>query len=385
MRARLESRIDRHLIEHESAGLRRRCPTISGRAGAHYRIDGRPVVGFCSNDYLGLAADPLAARDLPAAGAGASRLVCGDLEELRALEAELAELAGSDDAVLFPSGFQLNVGVLPALIEPGDRVFSDRLNHASLIDGIRLARGGEITILTHGEAPPFPRDDGALDWWITEAIFSMDGDRLDVDAARAHVARGGSLYVDEAHSLGLFAGGQGLSQTNDLRPTLLIGTLGKALGAAGAFVATSRTIAAWLRARARSYVFSTGVSPALAAIIRDQVRALRSARGDERRAALWANVRRCAAALGADGPERYPSPIFPLIVGDNHLAVHLASALLDRGWHVQAIRPPTVPEGTARLRLTVSALHSSEEIDRLVDDLQRVFAHHGLPAPTSPR
>ncbi|MCA9657014.1 MAG: aminotransferase class I/II-fold pyridoxal phosphate-dependent enzyme [Myxococcales bacterium] len=372
------------------AGLSRRSPHITLRRGCHYALDGRPVVGFCSNDYLGLADEELSAEedDAPAttaAGAGASRLICGDLEELRDLEAELAALAGTEAALLFPSGFQANVGVPGALLERGDLVFSDRLNHASMIDGLRLSRA-EIALLEHGAAPPAsPRCNAAgVTWWFTESIFSMEGDRVDVEAARRHVQRGGALYLDEAHSFGLFRGGSTLSCEYGLRPDVLIGTLGKAAGCAGAFVATSATIARFLRSRARSFVFSTGVSPLLARRLRAQIAALAGELGDSRRAALWRNVRHFALLVGVE-ESRAQSPIFPLLVGDNLQAVAIAEALLDRGWHVQAIRPPTVPAGSARLRLTLSALHTASEIEALAADLRTVFSTYGLDLASATR
>src|SRR5690606_15964087 len=215
-------------------GLLRRSPAVAHRRGVCYELDGRPVVGLCSNDYLGLTADPRLAEPTTAAappapsavsssaaslaapspttlasGAGASRLICGDLPEHRELEARLAALAGTEEAVLFPSGFQLNVGVLPTLLEAHDLVDSDALNHASLIDGMRLAPA-RPNVVGHAESPtPRPARADAVHWWITESIFSMDGDRLDPEAARQHLGRGASLYVDEAHAIGLFHGGQG--------------------------------------------------------------------------------------------------------------------------------------------------------------------------------
>jgi 7-keto-8-aminopelargonate synthetase-like enzyme len=378
----LESRIAARLAELDVAGLSRRPPRITQRRGCHYELDGRPVVGFCSNDYLGLADEEFAAREgtrrsSPPAGAGASRLICGDLEELRELEAELAAVAGAEAAILFPSGFQANVGIPGALLERGDVVFSDRLNHASIIDGLRLSRA-EIALLQHGAAPPVSsRPEGRITWWFSESIFSMEGDRVDLEAARRHVETGGALYLDEAHSFGLFRGGSTLSREHGLRPDVLVGTLGKAAGCAGAFVATSATIARFLRSRARSFVFSTGVSPLLARRLRAHLAALTGALGDARRAALWRNVRHFARLVGVD-EGRAQSPIFPLLVGDNRKSVAIAQALLDRGWHVQAIRPPTVPVGSARLRLTLSALHSEPQIEGLAADLRAVFAAFNL-------
>ncbi|MEX1363635.1 MAG: aminotransferase class I/II-fold pyridoxal phosphate-dependent enzyme [Nannocystaceae bacterium] len=367
------------LASLEAQGLLRRAPAIAHRDGVHYQLDGRKVVGLCSNDYLGLAAEPGApAPDSTPSGAGASRLISGDLPDHRELEARLATLANTEDAVLFPSGFQLNVGVLPMLIEPGDHVVSDALNHASLIDGMRLAPA-RPTILPHAHAPPSrPVDTDAVHWWITETVFSMDGDCLDPAAAATHLRQGGALYADEAHAIGLFPGGRGWLGHHGVEPTVMVGTLSKAFGCAGAFFAASRPLCDLVRNRARSFVFTTGTSPVLVGRIARAVDLVAGPRGDHLRDRLWSNVRHLAAALRL--PDRdLRSPIVPIVVGSNALAMSLASRLLDRGWHVQAIRPPTVPVGTARLRLTVSAAHEPEQIDAFAADLRALLDRERLP------
>lgn len=370
-----ESRLEARLAALAQADLLRRNPAITDRAGPRYRIDGNPVVGFCSNDYLGLAdTTALGELDSVRSGAGASRLICGDLPEHRDVEQSLAALVALPDAVLFPSGFQLNVGVLPAILESEDRVASDQLNHASLIDGLRLARTNTV-ILPHGRAPTVDAVDGVA-WWITESVFSMDGDRVDPLAIADHQRRGGATYCDEAHALGLFRGGQGWLASRGVVPTLLVGTLSKALGCAGAFVAGSRTACSWIRNRARSYVFSTGTSPVVVARIRAAIDLVSGAEGDRRRERLWSNATALARRLGSCDPP--PSPIFPVLIGANAPALSLSRALLERGWHVQAIRPPTVPEGTARLRITVRADHDLAMIDRFADDLLRCCDAHGI-------
>ncbi len=371
----LDDRLRQRLRELAARGLQRRAPAITDRDGVRYRVDGRPVVGLCSNDYLGFADEPrlrVAEGDAPS-GAGGSRLICGDLPPHRAIERRLADLVGSADTVLFPSGFQLNVGVLPALVDEDDAVFSDALNHASLIDGLRLARA-RVEILEHRASPSSLDPTIGLRWWVTESIFSMDGDRLDLPALTRHHASGGASYVDEAHAFGLFSGGHGLLASHGITPTALVCTLSKALGTAGAFVAASGTICEWIRTRARSYVFTTGTSPALVTRIAAAIDLLCSPLGDERRAKLWDAAAHLADRLGmAPDP---PAPIVPILVGDNAATVALSSALLERGWHVQAIRPPTVPEGTARLRITVSAGHDRATIDAFVDDLFAACDRH---------
>lgn len=372
----IDARIAARLEALQAAGLARHPPEVSARHGVRYRLDDRDVIGLCSNDYLGLA-DTAAPGSVQCSGAGGSRLICGDLPIHRDVERRLAALAQTDDAVLFPSGFQLNVGVLPALLEPGDVVASDALNHASLIDGLRLARA-DVTVMRHRDAPDalrVPEPPAAL-WWVTESTFSMDGDRVDLDALRRHHARGGASYVDDAHALGLFPGGVGLLTAHGITPTILVGTLGKALGVAGAFVAASHTLCRFLRARARSFVFSTGTSPAQAERIAHALELVTGPRGDELRDRLWSNAHHLARRLGCDDA---PSPIFPVLIGDNDAAVAVAQALLQRGWHVQAIRPPTVPTGTARLRVTVTAAHERAQLDAFVDDLRTALDRLHLP------
>jgi 7-keto-8-aminopelargonate synthetase-like enzyme len=373
----LDDRLRRQLDRLRARGLERRLPRIEAREGTHYRLDGRPVVGFCGNDYLGLASDPILRTDLPETdnGASASRLICGDLPLHREVEARLAAFAGTQDAVLFPSGFQLNVGVLPALLQADDRVDSDVLNHASLIDGLRLARA-RPRILPHTQPPPTVETPAGLHWWITETIFSMDGDSIDPAAVSAHVDGGGCAYVDEAHAVGLFDSGRGLLAQHAAHPTVLVGTLSKAFGCAGAFVASSAIACTFIRTRARSFVFSTGIAPAVVARIDRALDVVTGEEGDRRRADLWSNARRFAELLAVPAPQ---SPIFPVLVGDNDTAVAIATALVEAGYHVQAIRPPTVPTGTARLRVTITAAHTFEEIEAFAASLREVLERHDLP------
>jgi len=375
----LDTRAATRLAELDQAGLLRRPPPVSGRAGVEYQLGETHVVGFCSNDYLGLSAEPIEMTQA-FAGSGASRLIAGDLPDHRRVEARLAELCGTADAVLFPSGFQLNVGVIPCLVEANDRVHSDRLNHASIIDGLKLAKA-RPEILPHATAPKSaPHRDG-LQWWFTESIFSMDGDRLDRRALSEHLHSGGTAYVDDAHAFGLFPGGAGLLHDQTPRPDVLVGTMSKAYGCAGAFVASSLDVCQLIRNRARSFVFTTGTAPVVAATIDHRIDIVTGERGDALRAALWTNARAFEAAVRGHNPSACdpPSPIFPILVGDNQRAVQIADVLVRAGFHVQAIRPPTVPDGTARLRVTITARHTLEQIEALADNLRRVFAEHELP------
>lgn len=366
----LDARLRQRLAALDAQGLRRELPEVTQRDGVCYLLAGRPVVGFCSNDYLGLA--QAVPRGHASAGAASSRLICGDLEVHREAERRLAALAGQPDAVLFPSGFQLNVGVLPSLLSSEDIVFSDALNHASVIDGLRLSKA-QREVLPHGAEPP--RDGrvggGGLRWWVTESVFSMDGDAASPTALRAALDDGFCLYVDDAHGFGLHEGGQGWPQTHGVTPTLYVGTLSKALGCAGAFVAGSSTACTWIRGRARSFVFSTGVSPRVTDSILHGLDLLTSEVGDAARARLQANLEHLAHALQL--PRVPASPVVPIVLGGNDRSLAAAQALLERGWHVQAIRPPTVPVGAARLRLTMSAAHTPTQIDGLVSALHDVL------------
>lgn len=366
----LDERLHQRLAALDAQGLRRELPEVTNRRGPAYTLGGRDVVGFCSNDYLGLA------QALPetgaSAGAGSSRLICGDLEVHRVAERKLAQLTGQEDAVLFPSGFQLNVGVLASLVSAEDTVYSDQLNHASLIDGLRLGRARR-EILPHLHAPPrgtMPGP-GGLRWWVTESIFSMDGDASNPAAIREAMDDGFAVYIDDAHGFGMYAGGTGWPTAHDVLPTLHVGTLSKAVGCAGAFVAASRTTCNWIRTRTRSFVFSTGTSPRVAAAVVEGLRRLTGAEGDRARARLEDNLEQLTRELRL--PARPISPIIPIMLGSNERALAVAQALLERGWHVQAIRPPTVPVGASRLRLTLSAAHEPAHIDGLVAALRDVL------------
>jgi 8-amino-7-oxononanoate synthase len=408
----LDERLTTALETERTANLARRCPQVSERDGICYRVDGRSVVSFCSNDYLGLAREQPAIAPV-ASGAAASRLVCGDLADHRAIEREFASFLGFEDAVLFPSGFQANVGVPAAVLGENDLAFSDALNHASLIDGLRLARA-ERRIVPHLERPPVepreefgpseprsggersgregpsePRSGGersgregpsSLRWWFVESVFSMDGDGPALAELDTHLVEGGCLYLDEAHGLGLYAGGRGRAGQLGHRPTIVVAPLGKAFGCAGAFVCASKVACEWIRGHARAFVFTTGVSPVLVPRIRHALEQIAGPEGERRRELLWRNVERLRAGLGFGRSTRLQAPILPIIVGDNALALELSAALLERGWHVQAIRPPTVPEHAARLRVTVSAAHELAHIDAFARDLAALLAAHGIAA-----
>ena len=332
-------------------------------------VDPEAIV-FGSNDYLGLGAAPVPASTEPG-GAGASRLVSGDHPAHRAAEAALAEWVGCEASLLFTSGYAANVGTIAALAGRGDLVLSDALNHASIIDGCRLS-GAEVAVVPHRDRGAFARaletrrSSARRAWVITESYFSMDGDVAPLAALRELCDRhDAALVVDEAHALGVFGpAGAGLGREAGVPVDVLIGTLGKAVGLQGAFVAGSEQLRTWLWNRARSFVFSTGLSPAIAAVVASRVDEVRNA--DAARGLLVQRSGHLRAALRSGGLEvaGERGPIIPVIIGDADRAVALARHLEVRGLLVRAIRPPTVPAGSSRLRITVSAGTSTEAFER---------------------
>jgi 8-amino-7-oxononanoate synthase len=361
----------------EDAGLRRRLRALSSGSDAEVVLDGRRVLLLSSNNYLGLACHPALRRAASEAverwgcGTGASRLIAGHLDLHAAVEAKLAAFKGTEAALLFPSGYQANVGTLTALVGRGDHVYSDALNHASIIDGCRLSRA-TVHVYAHRDARGLEAElaatpPGGRRLIVTDSVFSMDGDRAPVAALAALAEHYHSwLMLDEAHATGVLgAGGAGLAEEADLtaRVTVHMGTLGKALGGAGAYVAGSRALIDLLVNRARSFVYTTGLAPAAVAAAGAALDVL--AAEPERRAALVRNATRLRDGLRALGLDaRGDTHIVPLVVGDNRRALALAGALLERGVLAQAIRPPTVPPGTARIRLTPMATHTGADIDR---------------------
>jgi 8-amino-7-oxononanoate synthase len=375
--------IDAALDALERQGLRRRRPERAQSQGAQVLIDGQELVNFGSNDYLGLAADPRLAEAVREAaaregwGSGASPLLGGHGESHRRLETRLAEFEGTEAALVFSSGFAANCGTVAALIGPGDVVYCDRKNHASLLDGCRLSRA-DFRVYPHND---FGRLDRMLArpsehrrrLIVTDGLFSMDGDLapLDelVDVAERH---GAMLLVDEAHATGVFGPrGRGVAEHLDVddRVPVRIGTLSKALGCAGGFVAGSRRLVEWLVNRARPYVFSTAMPSAAAAAA---VAALETVETEpERREGLLGRAAALRDALKQRGwnTGRSASQIIPIVVGQPERAVELSRHLRDRGLYVPAVRPPTVPEGEACLRVSLTSAHTPEMVERLVTAL----------------
>lgn len=339
---------------------------------------GTPALrSLCSNDYLGFGSAPIPVRpDLPT-GVGASRLVTPGDGGAGPLERTVAAFVGAPAALTFTSGYAANVGLLSALLSPADVVVSDALNHASLIDGIRLARS-QVRVVPHlslpavAEALRVPGPAGGRRWVVTESYFSMDGDGPDLRKLRELCDDAGAgLVVDEAHALGtLGPEGRGRCAEAGVVADALVGTFGKAFGAQGAFVAGSSTLRAWLWNRARSFVFSTGLSPAVAEAAR--LNLLRSLAEPQHRQRLGEVSRQLRDVLSQGGLEPLGwGPIVPCVIGSAAQALACAQSLREAGFHVQAIRPPTVPEGTARLRFTASSSYRSDDLTGLAQALRR--------------
>ncbi|MBL9039389.1 MAG: 8-amino-7-oxononanoate synthase [Archangium sp.] len=358
----------------DAAGLRRTLEPLDSPPGPHVRLGGRELINFSSNDYLGLA-DSLELREAvrtaalsTGVGAGASRLVVGDLPLHHALEAALADFKKCESALVFSSGYAANVGALTALVGAGDVVFSDAMNHASLIDGCRLSRA-QVVVYPHADVRALERlvaqHPGRRRLVVTDTVFSMDGDHAPVRELAALCRREKlGLLVDEAHATGVLgATGAGLCEALGVTPDVVMGTLSKAIGASGGYLASSATVRALFVNRARSFVFSTGLPPVVCAAALAGLQALRHS---ERRAQLHQNCARVAAGLGVP----HTSAIFSVVLGAPARALEASAALRHRGVLVKAIRPPTVPEGTSRLRISVSAAHSEADIDALLEALQ---------------
>ncbi|GIX35962.1 MAG: 8-amino-7-oxononanoate synthase [Lysobacteraceae bacterium] len=352
------------------------------------RVEGRAQVLFCGNDYLGLATHP-ALRDAAVAaigrcgvGAGSAHLVTGHGPEHAALEEEVAEWLGRPRALLFGSGYLANLGILQALLGPGDLCVQDKLNHACLLDGARLS-GALLRRYPHADVEAAARQLAtrreACAVLATDGVFSMDGDIAPLAELAALCRREGALLVvDDAHGAGVLGEqGRGTAAMLGLPAEavdLQLVTLGKAFGAYGAVVAGDATLVEALLQRARSYLFTTALPPAVAAAARAALRLIRGEEGARRRerlAALTARFRRGAEQLGL--PLRpSPTPIQPLVLGADARAVAASAALARRGFAVAAIRPPTVPEGQARLRITLSAEHRADQVDALLEALHEV-------------
>ncbi|QCP48010.1 8-amino-7-oxononanoate synthase [Trinickia violacea] len=372
------------LADLDARGLRRRRRIADTPCGAHMRVDGRDIVGFASNDYLGLAGHPALAAALAegaaryGAGSGGSHLLGGHSRAHEQLEDDLAEFAGgfvdAPRALSFSTGYMANLAALTALAGRGTTLFSDALNHASLIDGARLARA-DVQIYPHNDAEALAAmleaSDAAVKVIVSDTVFSMDGDIAPLAALLALAERHGAwLVVDDAHGFGVLGPqGRGALAAAALRsPHLVyICTLGKAAGVAGACVIAHETVIEWLLQRARPYIFTTASPPAVAHAVSASIKIIAGQEGDARRAHLATLIERTRAMLKATRwqPVDSHTAVQPLIIGSNEAALAVAARLDEAGLWVPAIRPPTVPVGTSRLRISLSAAHSHEDLARL--------------------
>ncbi|MEM6910285.1 MAG: 8-amino-7-oxononanoate synthase [Verrucomicrobiota bacterium] len=367
-----------------SAQLRRSLRAVESPTGRCLRLDGRELLDFSSNDYLGLAHHPAlveafarAARE-HGVGSGASRLLSGSLGPHRALEEDLARFKSTEAALTFATGYATAVGTLSALCGKGDFLLLDKLSHACLIDGARLS-GARLRVFPHNHLGKL---ESHLRWAreqagpksrilvVTESVFSMDGDRCPLPEIVDLKNRYGAwLLLDEAHALGVVGpGGRGLAAELQLAPEveLQMGTLGKALGTAGGYLAASRPIVDLLINRARSLIYSTAPPPAQAAVARAALQLLLSPEGTERQARLQKNLATFARQTGRPLPE---SAILPLVLGQESKALEAQASLLEAGFFVPAVRYPTVAKKQARLRLTLSAAHTTEDLLSLTQNL----------------
>jgi 8-amino-7-oxononanoate synthase len=381
----LEKFLTTELERLSGAGLMRRRYLLDSSCGPHVIVDGKEMLAFASNDYLGLAAHPELAQVMAdsalswGAGSGASHLVCGHLRPHEELERRIAAFTGFPRALTFSTGYLANLAIAPALAtNREDAIFADRLNHASLIDAAQLARG------SHHRYPH--ADVGALARLLensraktkiimTDAVFSMDGDLAPLPELFQLAERFDAwLVIDDAHGFGVLgAQGQGSLAHYELpahHRILLMGTLGKAAGVGGAFIAGSELAIEYLTQKARSYIFTTAQPPAMAGALIKSLELI--AAGDKRRAHLKTLIRQLQEGSSALPWKLLPSQtaIQPLIVGDNKAALALSRSLRERGIWAPAIRPPTVPAGTARLRISLSAAHSAADVEQLANALK---------------
>ena len=374
----------------DARGLRRQRRLLESPQSAHVVVDGRAAIAFCSNDYLGLAADPrliAAARDaaqLYGVGAGASHLVLGHTAPHHELEATLARFVQLPRTLLFSTGYMANIGIVTALVGRADAVFADKLNHASLNDAALLARA-DFRRYAHGDLIALERllakSRAPRKLVVTDAVFSMDGDIAPVPQLLQLCERYDAwLLLDDAHGFGVLGEGGGgvLRHFNIASPRIIyMATLGKAAGVSGAFAAGEPDVIETLVQRARTYIYTTATPPLLAHVLTASIGII--AAEEWRRDRLHRLIDQLKRDTAGLRWRLMPSDtaIQPLLIGDNAEAVRVAAALALRGIQVPAIRPPTVPQGTSRLRISLSAAHSAEDVARLIDALYQVEKESG--------
>jgi len=372
--------------------LKRSLREIEGPQGARVVIEGREVVNLCSNDYLGLASDPILVEAAckcmqhKGLGSGASRLICGNMDILCRLEHDIAVFKGCESSIVFSTGYMANVGIISSLFNREDIIFSDRLNHASIIDGIILSRArfrryphNDMSTLTKMLASSSSRGKRCI---VTDSIFSMDGDIAPLDDI-VEIARQYNciVMIDEAHAFGVIGEkGRGLAEYFNVEDEVDIqmGTLSKAVGSFGAYCCGSQELISFLVNRARSFIYTTAMPAAVAAASRKAVQII--SEDSERRNTLWSNTRYMREGLLEMGLDIMNSstPIIPILVKDSALAVEFSYRLFDKGVLITAIRPPTVPLNTARLRLTVTAVHTKDDLAYALNMIKKVALELGI-------
>ncbi|QQR90839.1 MAG: 8-amino-7-oxononanoate synthase [Myxococcales bacterium] len=370
----------------DRASLRRKLRTLSGPLAPTILVDGKEVLCLCSNNYLGLASHPRLSQalkegvELYGAGSGASRLVSGNFELHDMLEHTLADFVGLESSLVFSSGFAANSGIISAIYSSKDVIFSDELNHASIIDGCRLS-GAKIYKYQHKNINDINglleshRSEGKKALIVSDAVFSMDGDLAPVselhELARRYDA---ALMIDEAHALGVIGPqGRGLCKKEGIRPEILVGTFGKSFGLSGAFVAGDKKLKEFLINRARSFIYSTAIPQFAAhALLQATELVMQADTLRDELSKRCVQLREGLSKLGLD-VKAGSTPIIPILIGSSAKTMALSEALLEKGVFVQGIRPPTVPAGTARLRLVPMATHSEAEIERALSIFSQIL------------
>ncbi len=382
----IESFLNTTLQELSERGLRRKVRTLEGSQGREIIVDGRKLLNFCSNNYLGLADDPrlgaAAAASIAAEGfgSGASRLVCGNMSSHRRLEEKIAAFKGTPRALLFSTGYMANVGIISSLYNRGDMIFSDKLNHASIIDGILLS-GAEYKRYAHAdmeslEAMLKTAAATVKKLIITDSVFSMDGDIAPLPAIVALAKKYGcAVMVDEAHGFGVLGkNGKGAVEHFGLEGQIDIqmGTFSKAAGSFGAYCCGTNELIDFLINKARSFIYTTGLPPSVAAATLQSIEIIEQE--PQRRAMLWQNTEFVLKALKDLGFDTLntQTPIIPIVVKDPQMSVRFSEKLFAERIFVSAIRPPTVPANTARLRVTVMATHTQDDLHQFLSSVKKI-------------
>ena len=378
--------LTRQLESLSKDNLLRKRKTLESSCGTHAVVNGRPMLAFCSNDYLGLASHPRLAEAVCESarqwgiGSGGSHVVSGHMGPHDRLEKALADFVGAERALFYSTGYMANVGVVPALVGRGDAVFADRLNHASLIDAVQLSRADHRRY-AHCDMVQLEKmlseSPAKHKLILSDAVFSMDGDLAPLNTLFELAEKYDAwLVLDDAHGFGVL-GKDGRGSLNHCKlpfhPRLVyIGTLGKAAGVSGAFIAGSNSVIEWLMQRSRSYIFTTATSPVIPSALLASLELIEN--GDDRRRHLQELISRLKTGLMDTEWKLLPSftAIQPVLVGENDAVLKVSAALSERGIWVPAIRPPTVPKGSARLRISLSAAHTEEHVAQLVDALKEI-------------